>query len=91
MRGVDWFARENMLCFNRKLGADAFFEGTQDSEFFGKNHSHFRIRVYPCDESRLTEEQKSRNVKCKSPDEITKWRAGKKLYSEALQPAASFD
>lgn len=82
--------KENMICFNQSKRTDVFFKGNRDYEVQGKNTSYLRIRVSPCHDSRLTEEQRSRNVKCKSPDEIEKWRQYKMIMPFTIESRPNF-
>lgn len=59
-------------------------EGIRDYEFLKKNTSYLIVEVSPCDDGRLTLEQKARGVKCKSKEEIKKWRADKNLLPDVL-------
>ena len=77
------------ICFGQ-ANSDIYLEGTYDYYALKLDSSYIKVRLSDCEESRLTVEQKARGVKCKSKDEINKWKANKNLFPIILTEKPNF-
>lgn len=80
----------SLICFNQARRKDVVFEGIRDYEFLKLNTSYVTFRFSPCDESRLTDDQKARGVKCKSKEVIKEWRERKNIITLSLEGMPNF-
>lgn len=79
-----------MICFNQRQRQDIHLEGTRDFEHLNIPSQYIKIRLSDCDPSRFSDDQIKKGLKCKSKEEIIKWKYNKNSKTVALTAQVNF-
>lgn len=79
-----------LICFKKTYKASLNIKGIKDYEVKGKETSFFKIRISDCSGARMSQEKYNKGLRCKTKDEIKKWRKNKMFLPITIQKTANF-